>query len=62
MPPSHWRTWSAALQTAAHDEYLGLVFNDETIEKGFALIEPLFQVLQQYGVRVETVSSLMANR
>ncbi len=51
-----------ALQTAAPDEYLGLVFNDETIEQDFARIEPLFQVLQRYGVSVETVSALMAAR
>ena len=51
-----------ALQTAAPDEYVGIVFNDETIEQDFAQIEPLFQLLQQYGVQVETVSSLMAAR
>ncbi len=51
-----------ALQTAAPDEYMGIVFNDETIEKDFALIEPLFQLLQQYGVQVEAVSTLMARR
>ena len=51
-----------ALQTAAADEYLGLVFNDETIEQDFFQIEPLFQLFQQYGVQVETVSALMVAR
>ncbi|GAB4270402.1 MAG: hypothetical protein Kow0080_14830 [Candidatus Promineifilaceae bacterium] len=51
-----------ALQTAVPDEYIGIVFNDETIEQDFAQIEPLFQLFQQYGVQVETVSSLMAAR
>ncbi len=51
-----------ALQTAAPDEYLGIVFNDETIQEDFALIEPLFQLLQRYGVPVETVSALMGSR
>jgi len=51
-----------ALQTATPNEYLGLVFNDETIEQDFAQIEPLFQLLQRYGVPVETVSTLMATR
>ena len=52
----------AALQMAGADEYLGLVFNDETIESDFALIEPLFQLLAQNNVQVETVSTLMAAR
>ncbi len=51
-----------ALQTAASGEYLGLVFNDETFEKDFNQIEPLFQLLQQYGVTIETVSDLMDRR
>lgn len=50
------------LQTAVSDQYIGIVFNDETIEQDFAQIEPLFQLFQQYGVQVETVSSLMAAR
>lgn len=51
-----------ALQTAAPDEYLGLVLNDNTLEAHFDTIEPLFQLLQQYGVQVETVSTLMGER
>ncbi|HFQ93100.1 MAG TPA: hypothetical protein ENK32_03755 [Anaerolineae bacterium] len=51
-----------ALLTAAPDEYMGIVFNDETIEQDFAQIEPLFQLLQQRGAQVETVSSLMERR
>ncbi len=51
-----------ALQTAAPDEYLGIVLNDESLEKDFALIEPLFQLLRDYGVQVETVSALMEAR
>ncbi len=51
-----------ALQTAAPDEYLGIVFNDETIGEDFSLVEPLFQLLQQQGVQVESVSTLMTNR
>ncbi|RMH01738.1 MAG: hypothetical protein D6706_01465, partial [Chloroflexi bacterium] len=51
-----------ALQTAAPDEYMGIVFNDETIEQDFAQIEPLFQLFQQYGIQVETVSALLSAR
>ncbi|MDQ7029812.1 MAG: hypothetical protein Q9O62_08565 [Ardenticatenia bacterium] len=51
-----------ALQTAAPDEYLGLVVNDNTLEAHFDQIEPLFQLLGRYGVQVETVSALMATR
>ncbi|RMG83632.1 MAG: hypothetical protein D6712_12740, partial [Chloroflexi bacterium] len=52
----------AALQRAGADEYLGIVFNDETIENDFALIEPLFELLAQHGVQVETVSALLSRR
>ncbi len=52
----------AALQRAGADEYLGIVFNDETIESDFALIEPLFELLAQHGVQVETVSVLLSRR
>ncbi len=49
-----------ALATAGGDQYLGLVFNDETIEDDFELIEPLLALLSDPGV--ETVSDLMARR
>ncbi len=48
-----------ALATAAPDQYLGIVFNDETIEDDYALIEPLFELLGREGVAVDTVSSLL---
>ncbi len=51
-----------ALQTATADEYLGLVFNDETLEQDFALIEPLFRLLDEYGLPVSTVSALLEGR
>ncbi len=51
-----------ALDRAAPDEYLGLVFNDETLGEDFGLIEPLFQLFQERGVRVETVSTLLGER
>ena len=51
-----------ALRDAAADEYLGLVFNDNTLEAHFATIEPLFQLLRDYGVQVETVRALMEAR
>ncbi len=51
-----------ALRAATPEQYLGIVFNDETIEKDFALIEPLLQLFQQQGVPVETVSTLLAKR
>ncbi|RME32853.1 MAG: hypothetical protein D6794_12230 [Deltaproteobacteria bacterium] len=49
----------AALQSAAADEYLGLVLNDESFQQDFSLMEPLFQLLQDAGLPVETVSSLL---
>ena len=51
-----------AIRTATAADYLGLVFNDETIEEDFALIEPLFELLKREGVAVETVSELLAAR
>ncbi len=49
----------SALQTATGAQYMGIVFNDETIDEDFADIEPLFQLLQRYGVQVRTVSDLL---
>ncbi|BCX81618.1 hypothetical protein MIT9_P1196 [Methylomarinovum caldicuralii] len=49
----------SALQSATEAQYMGIVFNDETISEDFAEIEPLFQLLQRYGVQVRTVSDLL---
>ncbi|MFQ5407411.1 MAG: hypothetical protein ACE5FI_03185, partial [Anaerolineales bacterium] len=48
------------LQTATPEQIMGLVFNDETIESHFDQIEPLFLLLQQYGLQVQTVLDLLA--
>lgn len=53
---------AAAIDAAAPDQYLGIVFNDETITKDFDLIEPLFELLRERGVQVRTVSELLGGR
>ncbi len=49
----------SALQTGAADQYLGLVINDDTLANHFDRIEPLFQLLERYGVRLETTGALL---
>lgn len=49
-----------ALRRAGTEDYMGLVFNDETIQEDFDKIEPLFQLLAEYGVKVKTVSTLLS--
>jgi len=49
----------SSLQTATTGQYMGIVFNDETIGEDFEEIEPLFQLLQRYGVQARTVSDLL---
>ncbi|RME11689.1 MAG: hypothetical protein D6802_06175 [Ardenticatenia bacterium] len=49
-----------ALQTATPDRVLGIVVNDDTIEKHFDQVEPLFQLLARYDVQARTTRDVLS--
>ena len=51
----------SALQNATPDQVLGIVINDDTIQNHFSDIEPLFQLLQQYGSQARTIKDVVGN-
>ncbi|RME84399.1 MAG: hypothetical protein D6775_05600, partial [Caldilineae bacterium] len=50
-----------ALQNAGPDQVMGLVVNDDTIQNHFDQIEPLFQLLQRYGVQARTIADVVSH-
>ncbi|GIW42641.1 MAG: hypothetical protein KatS3mg076_3218 [Candidatus Binatia bacterium] len=47
------------LRTGTSEEVMGIVLSDDTLENAFADIEPLFDLLSEYGVVVETVRDVL---
>ncbi len=50
----------AGLQNGTPDQVMGIVVNDDTVMNHFDQIEPLFQLLQQYGVQAQTTRDVLA--
>jgi len=49
------------LQTATSDQVMGIVVNDDTVENHYDQVEPLFQLLQQYGTQSRTIRDVMTH-